>query len=65
MILNKKIFFPLSLLFVTTVVLGQTPGAVGDNALNYNRLIKEKTGDGVYKLIGTYKVVGTSYLFEL
>ena len=63
MILNKKIFFPLSLLFVTTVVLGQTPGAVGDNALNYNRLIKEKTGDGVYKLIGTYKVVGTSYLF--
>lgn len=63
MILYKKIFFPLSLVFVTTVVLGQTPGAVGDNALNYNRLIKEKTGDGVYKLIGTYKVVGTSYLF--
>lgn len=38
-------------------------GALGDNALNYNRLIIEKTGDGVYKLIGTYKVVGTSYLF--
>lgn len=34
-----------------------------DNALNYSRLIKEKTADGVYKLIGPYKVVGTPYLF--
>lgn len=34
-----------------------------DNALNYNRLLREKTGDGVFKLIGPYKVVGTSFLF--
>lgn len=34
-----------------------------DNALNYNRLIKEQTGDGVYKMVGPYKVIGTSYLF--
>ncbi|HMU45772.1 MAG TPA: hypothetical protein PKC72_05340 [Chitinophagaceae bacterium] len=34
-----------------------------DNALNYSRLIKEKTADGVYKLIGPYKVVGTPYLY--
>jgi hypothetical protein len=34
-----------------------------DNALNYNRLIREKTGEGVYKLIGNFKVVGTSFLF--
>ena len=34
-----------------------------DNALNYNRLLREKTGDGVYKVIGTYKVTGTSFLF--
>jgi hypothetical protein len=34
-----------------------------DNALNYSRLIREKTEDGVYKLIGPFKVIGTSYLF--
>ena len=34
-----------------------------DNALNYNRLLREKTGDGVFKMVGTYKVVGTPYLF--
>jgi hypothetical protein len=41
------------------------PGAPGyvDNALNYNRLIIAKTSEGFYKLIGVYKVIGTSYLF--
>jgi hypothetical protein len=34
-----------------------------DLAINHNRLLREKTGEGVYKLIGTYKVIGTSYLF--
>jgi len=34
-----------------------------DPAMNHNRLIREQTGDGVYKLVGPYKVVGTSYLF--
>ena len=34
-----------------------------DPAMNHNRLIREQTGDGVYKLIGTFKVIGTSYLF--
>lgn len=34
-----------------------------DNALNYNRLIIAKTADGAYKLVGVFKVVGTSYLF--
>lgn len=34
-----------------------------DNALNYNRLIQAKTEDGVYKLVGVFKVIGTSYLF--
>jgi hypothetical protein len=34
-----------------------------DNALKYNRLLMEKTGEGVYKLVGPYKVIGTSYLF--
>ncbi len=62
MTLSKKILLPLLLLY-TGIVAAQTAGALGDNALNYNRLIREKTGEGVYKLIGAYKVVGTSYLF--
>lgn len=34
-----------------------------DNALRYNRLLMERTGEGVFKLVGPYKVKGTSYLF--
>ena len=34
-----------------------------DLAINHNNLLKEKTSDGVYKLIGTYKVIGSSFLF--
>ena len=34
-----------------------------DNALNYSRLIIQKTAEGVYKQVGIFKVVGTSYLF--
>ena len=34
-----------------------------DPALQHNRLIQQQTADGVYKLIGPYKVVGNSYLY--
>jgi hypothetical protein len=34
-----------------------------DPATTHNQLLKESTADGVYKLIGPYKVVGSSYLF--
>lgn len=34
-----------------------------DPAVSRNKLLREQLGDGVYKLIGTYKVVGTPYLF--
>jgi hypothetical protein len=34
-----------------------------DNALNYSALIKTKTEDGVYKMVGVYKVIGTPFLF--
>lgn len=34
-----------------------------DPALNHNKLIQQQTGDGVYKMIGSYKVVGTQFLF--
>ena len=34
-----------------------------DPALNHNKLLQQQTSDGVYKLIGPYKVIGSSYLF--
>lgn len=34
-----------------------------DNALNYSRLIIAKTENGGYIQVGTYKVVGTQYLY--
>ena len=34
-----------------------------DNALNYSRLLKEQTGDGVFMQVGTFKVTGTPYLY--
>jgi hypothetical protein len=34
-----------------------------DPVLNHNRLLREQTGEGVYKLIGPYRVIGSSYLF--
>lgn len=37
--------------------------AWSDPALNHNKLIQQHTSDGMYKMIGTYKVVGSSYLF--
>jgi hypothetical protein len=34
-----------------------------DNALNYSRLIIQQTPEGHYKMIGTFKVIGTPYLY--
>jgi len=34
-----------------------------DNALNYSRLIIQKTAEGFYRQEGMFKVVGTPYLF--
>ncbi len=59
----------LGVLFLSSIIrsnaqAGITP-TVGyvDPAMGHNRLIREQTGDGVYKLIGPYKVVGTPFLF--
>lgn len=61
--------FLLIVLLLATIIrtnaqAGITP-TVGyvDPAMGHNRLIREQTGDGVYKLIGPYKVVGTPFLF--
>jgi hypothetical protein len=34
-----------------------------DPALNHNRLLQSRSEEGVYKLIGTYKVIGSSFLY--
>lgn len=54
----------LLLLVVNTDVYaqGSVPG-YHDAALSRNKLLREQQGEGVYKLIGTYKVKGFSYLF--
>lgn len=54
-------FLSLFLFLFALNVFAQQPAY--DLALSHNRLIREKTGDGVYKQIGNFKVQGTSYLF--
>lgn len=46
-------------------MVSRSPDSRGwtDPALNHNRLIQQQTGDGIYKLIGPYKVVGTQFLY--
>jgi hypothetical protein len=56
----KKLSLVGSLL--CTVGLAFSQSGYMDNALNYSRLILTKS-EGMYKLIGTFKVQGTSYLF--
>lgn len=60
------LIFPFSLLlsvcFQEIAAQGSVPG-YHDPALSRNKLLREQQGEGVYKLIGTYKVKGISYLF--
>ena len=53
----------LSFLSATLLSLAAFAQTNGDLALNHNRLLREKTGEGVYKQIGNYRVVGSPYLF--
>lgn len=34
-----------------------------DPALNHNKLLQQQTSEGMYKMIGVFKVVGSAYLF--
>ena len=43
-------------------VFAQAPSS--DLALNHNRLLREKTADGVYKQVGNFKVVGSPYIYD-
>ncbi len=60
----KTIFFSFFLFLSILEIAGQSsvPG-YHDPALSRNKLLREQQGEGVYKLIGTYKVKGISYLF--
>jgi len=58
----------LAIVFFTNFTSAQVPGPTvrgwTDPALDHNRLIQNKnSGDGVYKLIGPYKVIGTQFLY--
>lgn len=57
-------FFSLCLFAIMgeTAAQGSVPG-YHDPALSRNKLLREQQGEGVYKLVGTYKVKGISYLF--
>lgn len=46
-------------------MVSRSPDSRGwtDPALNHNKLLQQQTSDGAYKLIGPYKVTGSSYLF--
>ena len=63
-----RILFTFSLFLLTGVLAAQsgiiTP-TVGwvDPVLNHNRLLREQTGEGAFKMIGPYRVIGSSYLF--
>lgn len=61
----NRFFLAASFLTVLNSVVyaqGSVPG-YHDAALSRNKLLREQQGEGVYKLIGTYKVKGFSYLF--
>ncbi len=61
-VMNKRIFLSALLTGISLIGFAQSPSA--DLAVSHNRLLRERVGDGVYKLIGPYKVVGSSYLFN-
>src|SRR5688572_28247967 len=61
MTLQRRISLLCCILITSSVALGQS--GYMDNALNYSRLIIAKTENGTYQLVGTYKVIGTPYLY--
>lgn len=65
--MKQRFLIYLSLLlasaaFAQSGIITPTVGWV-DPVLNHNRLLREQTGEGVYKLIGPYRVIGSSYFF--
>ncbi len=59
------LFVLISISFLSAQSLGMpsAPGSWSDPALNHNRLIQNRMGEGTYKLIGPFKVKGTPFLY--
>jgi hypothetical protein len=55
-------FLMLGQLYAQLGTVSPTVGWV-DPVLNHNRLLREQTGEGMFKMIGPYRVIGSSYLF--
>lgn len=56
---------PVSLSANSGNMVSRQPDSRGwtDPALNHNKLLQQQTNEGMYKTVGVYKVVGSSYLF--
>lgn len=46
-----------------TATIEASSGGWTDPALSHYRLLQQRLGDGSYKMIGTFKVIGTPYIF--
>ena len=56
------LFVACTSISIATFSQGTVPG-YHDPALSRNKLLREQQAEGVYKLIATYKVIGSPYLF--
>ncbi len=56
---------PVALSANSNTMVSRAPDSRGwtDPAMNHNRLLRERLGEGAYILVGTYKVKGSPYLF--
>lgn len=56
---------PVALSANSGSMVSRAPDSRGwtDPALNHNKLLQNRTSEGMYKMIGAYKVVGTSFLY--
>jgi hypothetical protein len=61
----QQLQHPVAISANSNTMVSRAPDSRGwtDPALNHNRLLQQQTGDGVYMLVGPYKVVGSPYLF--
>lgn len=62
---RKDLFLAIAGMMLAVIPAFSQPAVPGyvDPAISHNRLLREQMGEGVYKLIATYKVIGSSYLF--
>jgi hypothetical protein len=61
----QQLQYPTAVSANSNTMVASSPDSRGwtDPALNHNRLLQQKNGDGVYKMVGSYKVIGNCFLF--